>query len=411
MKRKLIQVLLAVAIALGLWMYVVMVVNPEWEDTFANITVTLDNEEILRERGLMLVQEEMPEVTLRLSGNRADLIKLNSANITLRADLSRIYSAGEQSLTYVIVYPGDVPSNAFQIISQTPQQITLSVTEWKSKDVDVQVEFSGAVPEQYIAFRDKATLDYEKIAVTGPADVIDRIATAKVKIDLDGKTETISGQFDYILCDEEGNVIENKWIKTNTEKVTYTLKIQQWKDIELRLEVIDGGGLTKDDCTITTAFNTIRVSGSEKLLENLNYLVLEQIDLATVTEDMINVSYPIVMPEGITNLSEKNVVEITVDIPDLEIREFVVRNISYINAPIGMTATLDTTEKVIQVRGSTEVLNQVTPQDLMIHVDLTGASVGTTSYKAIAFVSNSQLAYHVGVVGSYDVVATVSAVS
>ena len=99
MKRKLIYGLLSALIAIGLWLYVVTVVNPEWEETFSNIPVVLENEEILHERGLMLVSEEDPKVTLRLFGNRADMIKLNSSNITIRADLSRIYSAGEQSLT------------------------------------------------------------------------------------------------------------------------------------------------------------------------------------------------------------------------------------------------------------------------------------------------------------------------
>ena len=126
----------------------------------------------------MLVSEEDPKVTLRLFGNRADMIKLNASNITIRADLSRIYSAGEQSLTYSIVYPGDVPNNAFEIVSQTPQQLTLSVVERKSKDVDVQVVFNGAVPEQYIAFMDKATLDYEKITVADYLKSFDKELTA-----------------------------------------------------------------------------------------------------------------------------------------------------------------------------------------------------------------------------------------
>ena len=102
MKRKFVYGLLSVLIAFGLWLYVVTVVNPEWEETFYNIPVALENEQILHDRGLMLVSDEDPEVTLRLSGNRADMIKLNSSNITIRADLSRIYSAGEQSINYSI---------------------------------------------------------------------------------------------------------------------------------------------------------------------------------------------------------------------------------------------------------------------------------------------------------------------
>ena len=268
MKRKLVYGLLSVLIAIGLWLYVVTVVNPEWEDTFYNIPVVLETEEILQERGLMLVSEEDPKVTLRLSGNRADMINLNASNITIRADLSRIYSAGEQTLGYSIIYPDGVPGNAFEILNQSPQQITLSVVERKSKDVDVQVVFNGTVPEQFIAFKDEAVLDYEKITVAGPADIVNKITTARVEVDLENQKETFSQQYSYVFCDAEGNAVESDWLTANTQQIQYKLKIQQWKDITLRVDVIDGGGLTQAQSVPVTT-ETIRVAGSEKQLADL----------------------------------------------------------------------------------------------------------------------------------------------
>lgn len=404
MKRKIIQILLAVAIAIGLWMYVVMVVNPEWEDTFRDITVTLDNAEILNERGLMLVSDEIPTVTLRLSGNRADMIKLNSSNITLRADLSRIYSAGEQTLEYSISYPQDVSSNAFEIISQTPQQITLSVAEWKAAEIEVKPVFTGELPEQYMLFQDIAP---QKVTVTGPVEVINRIAAAKAEINLDDRTETSNEQFDYVLYDTNGNPVESKWVKRSVEQVSYTLKIQRWKDIEVRVNVIDGGGLKKEDCTINQSVSTIRVSGSENLLENLEYLVVGEIDLAQVLKNEIK-TYNIVMPEGITNHSGKNAVEVSLTIPKLESKWFTVSDIDYVNLPAGMKAEINTTEQDIQMRGDGEYLKKLTPQDLKIQVDLTDAIVGPTSYKAVVIVVNNNYYEYVGAVGSYEIFVTIS---
>ena len=409
MKRKIVYALLAALIALGLWYYVVTVVNPEWEETFYNIPVVLENEEILKDRGLMLVSEEEPKVTLRLSGNRTDMILLNSSNITLRADLSKIYSAGEQALSYSIVYPGDFGNNAFQIISQTPQMITLSVAEWKSKDVDVHVEFTGAVPEQYIAFKDKATLDHERITVTGPAEAIDQISVAKIVVNLDGQMETISQAYKYTLCDAEGNTVENKWLKTNVDQVQYTLKIQQWKDIALRLDVVDGGGIKRTDCEIVATLNTIRVSGSEKMLEDLDYLLIDTIELKEVTKDLKK-TYEIILPEGITNISGQNTVSISIDIPDLEIRQFTTVNpITAINAS-GMQVMFSTTKLVIKVRGTAKGLDSLKAKDLSVKVDFSGAAAGTASYEPIVTITNTKLAKTVGVVGNYEVIATVVAV-
>lgn len=407
MKRKLIYGLLAVLISVGLWLYVVTVVNPEWEDTFYNIPIALENEEILLDRGLMLVSDEKPTVTLRLSGNRADMIKLNSSNITLRADLSRIYSAGEQALSYSIVYPGDVPNNAFEIISQTPQQITLSVAERKTKDVDVEVDFAGtAVPEQYIAFKNQATLDFEKITITGPASVVDRVAFAKVEVNLEGQTETISQQYDYVLCDAEGNAIESDWLKTNTEQVLYTLKIQQWKDITLHVDVVDGGGMKKENCTITKTVDTIRVSGSEKLLADLgDELVLGTINLAMIEKSQtISFNIP-AMPDGVTNLSETSTVDVKVEIPAFPTKEFTVTDIIAVNAA-GINVTFNAKEKTVKMRGPQAYLDAMTEKDLRIHVDFTNAEAGMADFKATVVVSGAAAGV-VGAVGTYNVSATV----
>lgn len=406
MKRKLIYGLLAVLISIGLWLYVVTVVNPEWEDTFYNIPVILENEEILHERGLMLVSEDNPKVTLRLSGNRADMINLNSSNITLRADLSRIYSAGEQNLTYSIIYPGDVPNNAFEILSQAPQQVTLSVVERKSKDVDVQIAFNGAVPEQYIAFKDKATLDYEKITITGPADVIDRIAAAKVEVNLEDQKESISQQYSYVLCDAEGNVVESDWITANTEQVLYTLKIQQWKDISLRVDVIDGGGLRGQDCIITQSLDAIRVTGGEKQLADLDDEMVFVVKLAEIRQSS-TLSFDITLPEWATNLSEKSTVDVSVQIPQLPEKEFTVNNIQAINTS-GMNVVFDTKEKLITVRGPESALAAMTAQDLLIQVDFANAEAGMATFEAKVIVINPLYADAIGAVGTYDVAATVS---
>ena len=409
MKNKILYALLAVLVSFGLWIYVVTVVNPEWTDTFYDIPVSLQNKEILQDRGLMLIGENEPKVTLRLTGNRTDMTKLNSGNITIIADLSKIYSAGTQNIAYNIIYPGDVPSNAFEIVSQTPGMITLSVTEWKSKEVTVEHFFGDSqVPENYIAFKESATFDYEKITVTGPANVIDRIETARVEIDLEGKTDTISQSYGFVLCDAEGNPVDDSQVKTNVDSVQYTLKIQRWKEIQLKLDIVEDDLIKALDCVISISPATIRVSGSEQMLESLEFLLLDQIKLGELTEDIIDRTYEIVLPEGITNLSEQWTATVNVDIPEMEMRQFTVTNIVTLNVPFGLKVEVITKEKVVTIRGTKRVLDTITEQDLMIQVDFTNAQIETAPYKATVLV-NGQAAGKVGIVGSYDITATVSA--
>ena len=415
MKRKLIYGILAILISFGLWLYVVTVVNPEWEDTFYNIPVVLENEDVLMERGLMLVAEEKPTVTLRLSGNRTDMIKLNASNITIKADLSRIYSAGEQSLGYSIIYPGDVPSNAFKIISQTPQLLSLEIVEWKSKEVDVLVDtMETEVPESYTAFKAEEVLEYEKITISGPKDVIDQVAFAKIQVSLKDQTETIDRDFDYILCDADGNAVESGSVNSDVKKIHYKLKIQKYKYITLRVEIVDGGGVTAEQCEITKSMETLKVYGTEKQLNELpDELLVGTIDLSTITADVETKELPI--PLGKEFVGDAKL-QVTIKLPDgLSTRTETMGNLAIvqIDMPVGLDASFDMTQstQVVTLRGEEEALAAVTPEDLEIQVDFKDATKGSAIYEAKIVVTNPQLAGKVGVVGTYLIDATVQAVT
>ncbi len=401
MKRKIVYAALSLLIAVGMWLYVITVVNPESDQTFYNIPVVLENEEVLTERGLMITSSQVPTVTLRLLGNRTDLINLDSSNITIVADLSRIYSAGEQKLSYTITYPGNVASNAIEIINQSPTQISLTISERKTKEVPVRVSFTGTLAEQHIAFKESATLDYETITVTGPASVVESIEYARIEVDLEGQTDTISESYTYTLCDADSNEVTSEWLTTNVSEVRYTLKIQQWKEIELTLDVVDGGGLTVDDCEITIEPSTIQIAGTDQLLSNLDSLQLGQLKLGELTEDYTG-TYTIELPEGITNLSEVTTATVTVTLPALAVREFTVTDIQAINVPEGMEVEIISQEKVVQLRGPRLQIYAMTAEDITILVDMTEAEIGSASYEATVQIADAY-AQDVGLIGSCEV--------
>ena len=88
MKNKITSFLLALAIAFGLWVYVITSVSPGSQETFYNIPVAREGETVLEERGLMITGVSTGTVNLTLSGTRKDLAKVNPGNITLKVDLS-----------------------------------------------------------------------------------------------------------------------------------------------------------------------------------------------------------------------------------------------------------------------------------------------------------------------------------
>ena len=124
MKNKLLTVLLSLAIAVGLWTYVITVEQPESEETYYDIPVVLQNEGVLAERGLMITSER-PTVTLHLSSTRTNLNQLNESNINVIANAGSIVTPGTIELPYSVSYPGNIPAGSITRQSSKPDMITL----------------------------------------------------------------------------------------------------------------------------------------------------------------------------------------------------------------------------------------------------------------------------------------------
>ena len=189
--NKLVSFLLAVAIALGLWLYVVSYIDTDYEQTINNVPVGLEGKSILTaERGMMLLSDDEYRVNITVSGNRHDVSKINSGNIQVVADLSKIEGPGEHKLTYNIILPGDVPSGAVSY-QKVPDRITVEVARKKTKEIPVVVTYLGDVPADYIKDTAAAELDHDYVEISGPEEVVDRIARASISIDCRDRTESI----------------------------------------------------------------------------------------------------------------------------------------------------------------------------------------------------------------------------
>lgn len=408
MKKKIVYALLSIVIAFGLWAYVITTVSPEWEETYYNIPVVLDNETVLHENGLMVMEDEIPKVTLKLKGNRSDLVNLNSANITLVADLARIYEPGEQNLTYSITYPGNIPDNSIEILSKLPQYITLTIAERKTAEVPVVPQYVGSVPEGYQTDKENMVLDHQFVTVTGPASVVDRIEMAKIEVNLENQTETIRQVYLYSLCDKDGNEVTSEHIVTDVSEVNLTLKIRRYKEIQLIVNVFSGGGATEANAVIVQDMQTIQVSGTQQQLDSLgDSLVLGEIRLGEIPEATTKM-FEIKLPEGVENLTGKDTVNVKIEFPNLVSKTVKVSNIQANNIPVGMKVEILTMEMTVVIRGPKAQVEALTSENLRVLVDFSGAQSGMNTYKAMVQVDSGTFK-DVGAVGTYTVYARVSA--
>ena len=400
MKNKALAFLLSAVVAFGLWLYVITVVSPESEKTYYDIPVVMQNKNILSERGMMLVSEE-PNVTLALKSDRTILNDLNESNINVMINLANIEKPGVHNLTYSISYPGNIPYNEVSVMSSSTDLITVKVENKIRKTVPVVLDYGqSAVPEGYTADKENAELDYTTVEVSGPESVIDQIEQAIVKVDLNNQTKTLAGEYQYTLSDKQGEPVDTELVTVNTEKLSLIVKIQKVKEIQVIVDIINGGGATTENCTITVDTNQIQISGADTLLEDLDSLTIGTINLGEIMEDQ-TLTFPIVLPDGVTNQTGVEQVTVDIKLPKLKTKTLKVTNIQAVNVPEGLTATIVTKTLQVTVRGSEKSIKAIQATDLSVVINLAEAQEGSVTMKADVVIGESF--GDVGTIGTYQV--------
>ena len=405
MKSKVWSVALAISVAFGLWLYVITVVSPNSKTTIQNIPVTFEGESwLLENRNLMITSGKNTMVDLELSGNRSDLNKLNASNIILKVDLTKVYEAGQTDLTYTIQLPSDVPSGAITTQSRNPAGIRLTVEKQLKQEIPVNVVFSGAVADGFIADTQNVLLDYPAVNIKGPASVVEQVEQARIDVNLENVTESLSENYQYTLCDAEGNPIDVAQVTTDVGEIHLELKVQRFQEVQLKVNAVYGAGATEGYARYEIKPQSIRVSGSDAVLADLTEIVLGTINFAELMENA-QYTYPINLPEGVTNLT--GITEVTVDVTftGLSVKEFTTENIVVQNVPEGLEYELMSEVVKVTLRGPNSMISQIVPEDIVVTVDLSGKEIGASTVKGNVSVKGDQYKA-VGAVGTPSVSVT-----
>ena len=397
-RNKLGSFLLALVIALGLWLYVVNYINTTHEQTLYNVPVGLEGKSLLTERGFMILSEDDYRVNIAVSGSRQDVSKINASNIQAVADLSKIDEPGEHKLTYNVIFPGDVPTGAVSS-QKDPDRVTVEVARKKTKEIPVTVSYTGDVPASYIKDTSALELDHSYVEITGPEEVVDRIQRANISIDCRGRTESIYESLRFELQDMYCEPVDAVWITTNVSEVKVYLPIVMVKQVPLAVTLVDGGGATADTTKLVIDPAQISISGSETALEALDELNLGIIDLSQITQDQ-ELTFEINLPEGVTNVSNLPTAAVRISFPRLATREFTVSSFEQVNLAYGMKWETLTKQLTITVRGLKDQVQKLDPADIAVRLDLRGVENTSAVEPDILFPAGYE---SLGVLGSYSV--------
>ena len=412
MARKLIEkitssrtllIIISCLAAIVLWLYVESVENIDADRTISGIPLNYIGEaDILADRQLIVMNKDAQTVDITLYGKRRDVYAINRDDISVSVDLTDIRSTGTVDRIYDITFSQDVNSKDIYILDKNPAYVTVEIDRMSSRQVEIRSESNITVAENYMA--EPLEFSPSQITVSGPEEVINRIAYAKVLVERENLNKTVTSTLGYTLVDEDGAEVVSNELSASTDKVEVTIPVVMYKDVVLRAELIEGGGASESDAVVKIEPASITLSGDAELLSGLNQISLTSIDLASFDESMSG-TYSIPIPNGLTNLSGTTEASVNVSLKNLAIKRIVASNIEFINVSEGYEATKVTQYLDVRVRGPQAIVDLINAYNIRIVGDLSqyGQAAGRYAVEAKVYIDGYSDA---GVVGEYTVVVS-----
>jgi len=407
MNRKIPYIILSLLISLVLWIYMVGVEQPETEEVLSGIKVVLKGQEqLFEDRGLIVTSDSTPTISLLVRGNMINLSKLKTRKneIVVTADLSVITSAGPYSLAYDVE---SLPVDSVSVIERRPYYINIQVEKVDTRIIDIVVENKGSIAEGFIADTPIVTPEYLKIS--GPEEKIKSIEYAEVVWERENQERTLTQELEYVFRDENGKEVSKEGITADNDFVSVTFPVKKIKNLNLLVDIVDGGGAREENIEYSISPEFITVAGSADALEGLNNITVGRIDLAKIISPG-EISFRINLPNDVESISGETNCTVTIhQITGVTMREFICNDITVINIPEGLNVAVLTNELPVRLRGREEILDLIFPHNLRAVADLKDASLSSNGrYSVIANIYLDGYS-DAGVVGEYRIVIEVSA--
>ncbi|MBQ7124828.1 MAG: hypothetical protein IJO00_00560 [Clostridia bacterium] len=351
--------ILCLIIAFFIWYYVAETDSSELEGHFSSVPV-----EIVNKSQFSVLSGGDATVDLKISGKRNIINKLIASDIRVFVDMSGITEAGKHKFNLQYELP-----NGVTLVETSTDSIIVYADSTSSVSVPVEVPppINYQIDGIYELGYANITTNVTDISVTGPEAVISKIVKARLVVDLGNRdiqgTFTYSGNID--LIDTDGNVVTNRYVKTNVSYVTATIPVYREKVVPITV-AFKHGIFGSDKIGVSVEPSSIRIKGEVSKVDDVKIQYV--IDEKTISSDT-TLNYKISLPDYIENCDSVENVKILVKLNGISTKTVSVYNLEIKNPNALYFETIKTPIN-LTVCGETELIESLGSEDVTAVIDL-----------------------------------------
>lgn len=302
--------ILSLVLAVFLWSFVVMVMNPQLEITISGVPVFYSDTEALSNNNLVIVNEQQMKVDIRLKGTRNALANVNSQNITALVDMNGYNVVGEHYIPIIIKLPVD----GISVVSKHPENVKTIIDKMVTMKKPLVLNVEGSPKQGYITANPHLSQDY--VMLHGPDSVLKTIDKAVAKIKVTDQTDDVVEMSDITFVSVNGVAVTNNLIQATPNKVEARCSILYRKTVKVQIPTAgeNASGLIVN--VSSPIYSEISIVGKAADLNEINVVYTEPVDITNIKEPG-EMNLKLILPANVqteTNLDEINVA-ITVETP------------------------------------------------------------------------------------------------
>jgi len=365
-KRKWLPKLICLFLAFIIWLYVMQINNPEHEETFYSVDVTLINTATLEgTQNLSVYSGYGNTVDVSVVGMKSVISKLSPEDIRITADVSQVTSAGSHSVPIHVELPSGLSLGA---VSQNAVQVYCD--EKASIPVDVRARISSFTMASRLEMGELET-DYDSIVVSGPKEALDEIAYALVTLELGNVNASVTASGKLVLIDKGGAVIENPYLRMSRSEVMVQIPVYTTRTLPLTV-AYKHGYFTNENVSVRITPAELELRGDPEVLDKMTEIVVTTLDEKKISGDVTQM-VQLDLPDGVESKSGVSNVTLQVahvgtytsifNVTDIDVTGAANINYEIIDRSIAVT-----------VRGTLDQLRMLRTSDFSAVVDLSGYS-------------------------------------
>jgi YbbR domain-containing protein len=359
---------LSFVLALVVWVSAVITADPNEQHTSRLADIQI----VGQDPSLLLVGDIPGQARLTLEAPRSIWDQLNSDPTLIRTwiDLSGL-GAGEHD----VEVKSSVNASPVRYVKIDPERVHLTLEPFEQRTLPIQPVVTGAVPFGYQM--GEPSLDPEQVTISGPKSLIDQVTIARILLNIGGATESINQQYPVEVFDENGAPVENVTITPAEVMVRLPIRLLGgFKNVAVKVvtkgQVADGYRLT----SISVSPPTVTLfSDNPNLIDQIpGYVETLPVDLTNLSDDT-EISTGLNLPENVNLVREPSVL-VQVSVAAIEGSLTLTVPVEAINLSPDLQAAISPATVDVIVSGPLNVLDQLSPANFRVIVDLTDLPPG-----------------------------------